>query len=412
MQLLNVRRQTLYAYVSRGWIRSIPQDGQKARLYLRDDLTRVSARSAARAGHGAVAASAMNLGEPILPTSITEITPQGPRYRGKLAADLVREGVSFEGVAELLWTGSSAMQARWPVAQPDAQLSRLLQMLPATQVRDNILETCSLVILMQGMRRGSVAERLQQGRTLPAAREIMHTVVGCCGFLGPAQAFLPMHGGDSIVTGLIKALGIRDSTENREGLRAILILMADHELPPGTLGARVVASAGGSLHSCLASALCATSGIEVGRMYEQVESFLRRPLSRTILLNRALKLHAQHARVPGFDHPVYPKGDPRAAQLLAIAHARKERSREMRAVFRFLQDVEASTGLLPRQELAVVVLTRAMDLPPQVPAALFALGRISGWVAHVREQRSAGIMLRPRARFVDAPAAGPIAEAR
>ncbi|MDB5846906.1 MAG: citrate synthase [Rhodoferax sp.] len=105
MRLLNVRQQTLYAYVSRGLIRSIPQKGLKDRLYLRDDITRVGMRSAARAGHGPVAASAMNWGEPIFPTSITEITPQGPRYRGRLAADLVRGGVAFEAVAELLWTG-------------------------------------------------------------------------------------------------------------------------------------------------------------------------------------------------------------------------------------------------------------------------------------------------------------------
>lgn len=106
MQLLNVRQQTLYAYVSRGWIRSIPQQGKKARLYLRDDISRVGSRSAARAGHGAAAASAMNWGEPIFPTSITEITSQGPRYRNYLAADLVREGHSFEAVAELLWRGA------------------------------------------------------------------------------------------------------------------------------------------------------------------------------------------------------------------------------------------------------------------------------------------------------------------
>ncbi|RZJ10182.1 MAG: citrate synthase, partial [Haliea sp.] len=70
-----MRPQTLYAYVSRGWIRSVAQPGQKDKLYSRDDVDRVSKRSAARSGHGAVAASAMNWGEPILPTSITEITP-------------------------------------------------------------------------------------------------------------------------------------------------------------------------------------------------------------------------------------------------------------------------------------------------------------------------------------------------
>ena len=407
MQILGVRAQTLYAYVSRGWIHSVAQKGLKDKLYLRDDLTRASMRSMARSGHGAVAASAMNWGEPIFPTSITEITPEGPRYRGHLAADLVRSGVSFEAVAELLWTGklnqpTSQRPPLWTVRKPSVQLVKLTQTLSALQAQDNVLESFASIVLLLGMRRGSVAERLQQGNTLSAAREIMQTVVACCGFAGEANKYRSMRKGESIVEGLTHALSLTPSPENSEALRAILILMADHELPPGTLSARVVASSGGTLHSCLAAAFCATSGVDVGRMYDRVEDFLGQPRSKTVLVNRAQKLHAQGQSVPGFDHPLYPRGDPRATQLLDIARQRKTQSRELRASFRFIDDMASSTGLQPRQEMAVVILARAMGLPRQAPAALFALGRIAGWVAHVQEQRAAGTMLRPRAKFVEA----------
>src|SRR5690606_135948 len=60
LELLGVRRQTLYAYVSKGWIRSVPQEGSKSRLYPREDLEMLKRRSRARSGHGPVAASAMN----------------------------------------------------------------------------------------------------------------------------------------------------------------------------------------------------------------------------------------------------------------------------------------------------------------------------------------------------------------
>ena len=401
MRILNVRQQTLYAYVSRGWIRSVAQKGQKDKLYLRDDLTRVGMRSLARSGHGAVAASAMNWGEPIFPTSITEITAQGPRYRGHLAADLVRSGASFEAVAELLWTGELNTQApAWPVRKPSAELITLTETLASLQARDNVLESFALVVLLLGMRRGPVAERLSQGKTLPAAREIMQTVVACCGFVGAAQKYRPMQRGESVVTGLMHALAMPPTTENSEALRAMLILMTDHELPPGTLGARVVASAGGTLHSCLASALCATSGMDVGRMYDRVEDFLGQAQSKAVLVKRAHKLHALGQSVPGFDHPLYPKGDPRAAQLLAMAFTRQNPSREQRAISRFIDEMRDSAGLLPRQELAMVVMARAMGLPRQATAALFVLGRIAGWVAHVQEQRAAGTLLRPRAKFV------------
>lgn len=401
MQILGVRAQTLYAYVSRGWIHSIPQKGLKDKLYLREDLMRVSKRSQARAGHGAVAAAAMNWGEPIFPTAITEITPQGPRYRNHLAADLVRSGQSFEAVAELLWSGHLPQgNVLWPVRKPSPELLGLIQTLSSLQTQSSVLESFAMAVLLLGMRRGSVAERLQQGKTLPAAREIMQTMVACCGFVGSAQAFRPMRRGESIVSGLLNALAMAPNAEDSEALRAILILMADHELPPGTLSARVVASSGGTLHSCLASALCATSGVEVGRQYERVEDFLGHTQTSSALVRRAHQLHAQGQSVPGFDHPLYPKGDPRAAQLLDLARKRSNQTREMRAVFRFIDEMKTSTSLLPRQELALVVLTRAMGLPRQATAALFVLGRIAGWVAHVQEQRAAGTLLRPRAKFV------------
>lgn len=401
MKILNVRQQTLYAYVSRGWIRSVAQQGLKEKLYLRDDLARVGRRSLARSGHGAVAASAMNWGEPIFPTSITEITEQGPHYRGHLAADLVRSGASFEAVAELLWTGEfNTKVPAWPVRKPSSELLKLTETLTSLQARDNVLESFALVVLLLGMQRGPVAERLSQGRTLPAAREIIQTVVACCGFAGTAQKYRPMQRGESVVVGLMHALAMTPEPENSEALRAMLILMADHELPPGTLGARVVASAGGTLHSCLAAALCATSGVDVGRMYDQVEDFLGHAQTRAVLVRRAHKLHAQGQSVPGFDHPLYPRGDPRATQLLEMALARQNPSRELRVIFRFIDDIRTSAGLLPRQELAMVVMARAMGLPGQATAALFVLGRLAGWVAHVQEQRATGTLLRPRAKFL------------
>ena len=406
MALLNVRPQTLYAYVSRGWICSVMQPGQKKKLYNRDDVDRVRKRSAARAGHGAVAASAMNWGEPILPTSITEITQQGPRYRGHLACDLVCDGSSFEAVAELLWTGKLPRPAPvWPVHRPTDELLALARAMATCQPRNNVLEVFAMVVLMLGLKPGSGAQRLAGGSTLPTAREIVQAMVACCGFVGPGQCYRPMRRGETVVQALMHSLGLAATAENGETLRALLILMADHEFPPGTFSARVVASAGGSLHSCLASALCATSGLEVGRMYERVQDFLGQRRTRATLVRRACRLHALGHGVPGFHHPLYPAGDPRAAQLLDIARHRRAQAPDVRAIFAFIEDMKTAVGLYPRQELALVVLTRAMDLPAQAAAALFSLARLAGWVAHVREQHADGTMLRPRAKFVpnDAP---------
>lgn len=128
LDMLKVRPQTLYAYVNRRLIRSIAQHGQQERLYRRDDLKGLEARSLARAGHGAVASAAINFGEPIISTSITEITAEGPRYRGRMAVDLARSHASFESVAHLLWTGVWNEDGLvWPASGSRSELASLIE---------------------------------------------------------------------------------------------------------------------------------------------------------------------------------------------------------------------------------------------------------------------------------------------
>ncbi len=65
---LAIKPETLYTYVGRGWIRRVPHPDGKHSLYSREDIERIRARSNARSGHAAVAASAMFWGEPVIET--------------------------------------------------------------------------------------------------------------------------------------------------------------------------------------------------------------------------------------------------------------------------------------------------------------------------------------------------------
>src|SRR5882672_11758453 len=123
---LGIAVRSLYAYVSRGVVRSMPGSRGRPRLYALADLERLRTRRDARAGHGAVAAGALRWGEPVLDSAITAITPRGPAYRGRLATELAASGARFENVAELLWSGFLPDQpVLWPrVAIPIAQLAR------------------------------------------------------------------------------------------------------------------------------------------------------------------------------------------------------------------------------------------------------------------------------------------------
>ncbi len=403
MEILGVRKQTLYAYVSRGLIRSIKQPGRQERLYWRDDIERMEARSLARSGHGAVAASAMNWGEPIIPTSITEITPEGPRYRGRLAGDLARMQVPFETVAELLWTGMWNDQAtNWPVIALKPELKRLAQSLASPDAAEQLLEIFALVTLQLGLSRGSVKERVHGGQTLVSAREIIQTLVGCFGLATTKAAYVPMQDGQTIVQGLMRALSLDATEENYEAIQSMMTLFADNELSPGALAVRVSASSGASLHACITSGICVSSGVQIGRFYDRVNDFLDDARTKAALMKKAYDLQKRDISVPGFVHPLYPHGDPRAKYLFEVARRRASQSKELVAIYGFVEEMSTKHEIYPRHELAILALTRAMGLPRQIPGALFVLARIAGWVAHVQEQRLTGSLLRPRGRFVGA----------
>lgn len=96
--------------------------------------------------------------------------------------------------------------------------------------------------------------------------------------------------------------------------------------------------------------------------------------------------------LPGFGHPLYPDGDPRAEPLLAAIDVDDGLSRLCDAAF-------AATGMRPNVDFALAALTRSLRLPSDAPFRLFALGRSVGWAAHAVEQVTSSGLIRPRARY-------------
>ncbi|MES2415949.1 MAG: citrate/2-methylcitrate synthase [Pseudomonadota bacterium] len=398
---LGIRHQTLYAYVSRGAIRSFRQPGTKSNLYLREDVERTRERAEARSGRGAIAASAMQYGEPIVPTSITEISAEGPRYRGRAAVELARQNTPFESVAELLWTGLLPDDdVHWEAGTLPPAVSRLCASLGKTVTPEQFMEVFGLVTLTLGISRGDVNRRRRSGNTLEAARQMLQVLVGCMGFVSRERKFVAIRRGDSVVQGVLRSLGGEVNAENMRAVEAILILLADHELAPGSFSARVAASSGASLHGCLVAAMCTHAGLRVSRVYNRAEEFLGSGRTRAALLKQLGELRHLGREIPGFTHRLYPKGDPRAVYLLGLAAARSQRSVRLREFLAFVAAAQQEFGLHPTVELAAVALCNEMGLPRESGGAMFAVARSAGWVAHVMEQRLSSVMLRPRAKFV------------
>ena len=108
---LGVTRATLYAYTSRGQLRSEPVPGRtRERRYYREDVDRLKERKVARRDPAKAAAHGLHWGEPVLESGITLIHGGTFYYRGHDAVRLA-ETASVEDVAALLW-GASDDRAR------------------------------------------------------------------------------------------------------------------------------------------------------------------------------------------------------------------------------------------------------------------------------------------------------------
>lgn len=410
--VLGIKPQTLYCYVSRGFIRRVPQSDGRSSFYLREDVENVRAKSAARSGHGPAAASAMRWGEPVIGTGITEITEQGPRYRNRLATELARSRFGFENIAEFLWGGDLAEEpVRWRRVDPPDGFTRALAEASALHPRPHLLQLLTMACTALGIAEGSRRERIQSGATpVQAARRLIRTLTGTFGFPGPLRAFVDLEDGEPIAEGLLRAMDIAASPERTRALNAALVLVADHELNPATFAARIAASASADLHCCIGAALHTQQGTLIGRACDRLEQVFADSARPEQIVSRVRETLEAGREVPGFNHRLYPHGDPRASMLIELARELGGANIGVRRMLESLARMDEEFELHPSIECGLVFVARALGLPGQVAGGIFALGRCAGWVAHVMEQRLAGFMIRPRARF--AKAAPPWGELR
>src|SRR6266446_4294841 len=109
---LGVTRATLYAYTSRGQLRSEPMPGRhRERRYYRDDVARLKERQDVRRDPAKAAARGLHWGGPVLESGITLIHDGRFYYRGHDAVKLA-ETASLEDVAALLWAAGETERTR------------------------------------------------------------------------------------------------------------------------------------------------------------------------------------------------------------------------------------------------------------------------------------------------------------
>ena len=398
-RLLGVKLQTLYAYTSRGLVRSTAGPRGPARVYLRADLERLKARVEARAGHGPVAAGALRWGEPVLSTAISAIRETGPDYRGLAAVQLATDGVSFEAVADLLWTGTlGAKKLTWSVDGVAAALRSVRATLAGGAGPLEAMLAAVPRLALGDPDRFAASREEEWAR----ARRLVRVLAAAVGSARGEDVAVAAARQPSVASSLAVAFGLSPRAA-RGVIDRTLVLAADHELNASTFAARVVASTGADLYACLTGALAALTGPLHGAASDRVESLVDEvgvpERAREVICARAGRGDA----IPGFGHRLYPGGDPRVPPMLqalqgASLDARGRRERAL--VMALCEAMARGRREPPNLDLGLVAVRRALGIPRRGGSTLFAIGRIAGWVAHAIEQREAGYLLRPRAEYV------------
>lgn len=405
--LLDVKLPTLYAYTSRGLIRSVPGARGRARLYQRADVDRLRARRDARSGHGPVAAGALQWGEPVLDSAITALSPErGPIYRGHAASELAAGDVRFEVVAELLWTGSL------PQTDPDATARTTYLWGPrALGIGEEALQALipdplppfpalSLVVALLASRDpGRFVQR--PDAVAPRARRLIVRMAAALALAGGPERLSAALAAEGVAETVAAALGARGGDAHVAAINQALVMVADHELNASTFAARVAASTGADIYACVQAALATLSGPRHGGASERIEALIAEigspEKAERVVHDRARRGEA----IEGFGHRAYPSGDPRGTLLLDLASQLAPGTPAVRICLELVDVVSRGGGGGPNLEMGLVALASALGVAGGSAAGIFAVGRCAGWVAHALEQYEAGYILRPRARYTN-----------
>ncbi|MDI1479846.1 citrate/2-methylcitrate synthase [Polyangium sp. y55x31] len=385
---LSVKRATLYTYVSRGLVRSVPCPGGRGRYYLREDLERLKARSEAHAGRSGPDSDVERSSSR---TFITQMSPEGPRYRGYAVAELVREGISFESVAELLWTGRlPANEAPgWPLSDEDRRdvltiLRRTCDAVALLSLPSAPLDVVRLGLLFWALQpHGTSAE--DPGANLSEARALLRLVAALPATCrGPTRALSAARAptlAESLAIAWPQAGGDSNAPDRVALLDRALTLAADHAVEPPTLAARAAAHAGGSLAACVLAGVEALSGDDHAGVCAELADWIEVLDTTAKVRQFVVERLDQGNPIPGFGRLA--GADPRAVILLEAASSFAPAVRRVQHAIALVESARIFGE--PGLEVGLVALAAALGLPPGAPAALLAVGRVAGLVAHVLE---------------------------
>src|SRR6266436_3780615 len=377
---LAISPATLYAYVSRGLIRSEPSPDSRSHRYRAEDVRGLKERRVPSPEPRGLRSFDADL--PVMDSAIATITEDGPIYRGVNCVDLAEKD-TLEHTATLLWD----VTAIDPFAADNCPyVSDEMRAIAEAARRAAPIDRSIAVLALAASADPGAFTRAPDGRAMVGAR-ILRLVVAT--MLNAAPSAEPLHL-------QIAKVWVQDHKHAAELIRRALVLLADHELNASTFTVRCAASTGLNLYDAIIAGLVALKGPKHGGA-----GVLAAQLVKTLVDGDVAPIVRERValgeRFAGFGHGVYKHGDPRAhalLQALARAGTAKKLTGEIP------ERIAEATGELVNIDYALAVLVHTLGLEPGNELVLFAMARTVGWIAHACEQLRHGGLIRPRARYI------------
>lgn len=383
---LGVKIDTVYTYVARGVLTSRREPGTRTSVLDAEEVEKVALRGRPRRS---TQPGALDL---VIRTGLTSISEGRLFYRRREVSRLAR-AASFEETAEWLWSGRDAAYSRpWesaPVVLPDV---------------GDVRHRLRAAVVM-----ASANDPLRADLSpLPVAatgRSLVATMVASIPLRGDGRAArLVLHGSRAPLRGTIagrmwgRLSAGRADPQMVAALNAALVLLADHELAASTLAARIAASVRADPYAVVLAGLGPLAGNLHGGASRLAYELLETATSDgpAPALGRALEVHGT---CPGFGHPLYPDGDPRARALLAMLRRAATGSGALAVADATIAAAHRRAGVHPNIDFALAALAMTARMPRDAGETIFTVARTAGWLAHAIEEYSE-TPLRFRARAV------------